>query len=936
MESLKNNINKEKIIIMIMIVSVFIGIYYTLESWLKSHTKEWRSFLTASRLAETEKLATNSNQQYFIISKILPLLKYICETENVNIEELQQSYLNEYDLDLSIYLFDENGILEKTAPKRAPNQWLMKNLFPYLLEKDIEKINEGKKLLDKKIEFTFGYGKNLISLKENPEIIINSVTSGCECFFSWSKRPQKGVLIFGNRLPNPDKILEKALSITITTTNKDLVFAGKIKADDKSEQNIIAKKANDYFMQKSVDNGLYNEKEWYFATDKNGDKYYTVYKIATSIYSKSHIFLQLFFAIIIPLALLVIKSISRNSILNLKKMVILIFLASSLIPISAINAVNQESIDAFYNIYVNEIKSSMEEAIRNVIQHFGNYITSSSKKLNDLTSPQEMGNYDLKDMEKKVTEAFPNSKFSARDSACNIVYANFPGYSAGQEALFKSLAHEYLLKFNQSRIDEKPYKGNPFADALMKKDDMGLSILTQAPNRLQYIYNTGTRVLLFTKLLPKEAGDAALLFIFLNLPNTIKDYIKNIDKRTLIANHEQIKLTAFNPNGFKWIIPPPYSNNQLLEQAKAAFVLGKPIFRMIIVGKKILYVLCVPNSDIYDICYLGALPIDTLLEKILKMKFHMDISAIMALFLLISIIVWLMKQIITPLSDLEVGIQALEKRNFETKIPVPPGNDELVKLFKEFNFMMGENYDMQLAKNVQEGLITKKFPECKGYVISGISIPANNLGGDCLTSFSLPDGEILFLIGDLTGHSIGSALMMAFVRSVTFNWSQCLDHNPIALVSAIDQMLRDNKIEKMFMGIVCGVLNPINGKINFITNGHIYPLFLRNDGTTEWLGMPSLPLGIGHQKEIIIQETNLLPGERLLCISDGLIEINSNGGMTTGYDTIEKWANESKNTNSNEWVNKIKTHFDEWCLLNKAEQTDDITIFGIINEGTKE
>ena len=46
-----------------MIVSVLFGLYNTLHSWLKMHYQEWRTELTESRIAETEKLVTDTDQQ---------------------------------------------------------------------------------------------------------------------------------------------------------------------------------------------------------------------------------------------------------------------------------------------------------------------------------------------------------------------------------------------------------------------------------------------------------------------------------------------------------------------------------------------------------------------------------------------------------------------------------------------------------------------------------------------------------------------------------------------------------------------------------------------------------------------------------------------------------------------------------------------------------
>ncbi len=931
--NLRQNINNEKIIIFIMITAVFVGIYNTLNSWLILKNKEYTNELKEERIALTEKLAAESNHQYFVVSKVLPLLKFLCDNDDADLLGIQQDYLKYYDLDLSIYLFDKNGILEKTAPEKAPNQWLIKNLFPYLKENDIEKISYGSRQLDKKIEFSFGYGKNLVSIKDNPEKIINSVNSDKECFFTWTDRENKGVLIFGNRLPDKTKVINLALNKIINT--KNLVYAGKLQLNPQTEQEIISDKANKLISQQSLDYGFYDNKEWYFVTDKEGNRYYTSFKILSNVYSRGITFLKVLLILLIILTLF-LTSVSNKIILSLKNVVILLFFASSIIPLATISSINLENIETYSDIYKNELKTAMEAIINKLIQNFDSYKDSCSDKLNDLTSPDN-NIYDIKDMEKEVTEEFPNSKFTARNAGCEVIYSNIPAYSSGQEALFKSLGRKFIEKYRPSRLNEKEYKGNIFSDGIVSKDDIGFGIITNYPNKLQPFYNSTFKILLFIKTLPKEAGESALLFIFVNLSNIINDYIKSIDPRTLVFNQQQINLIAFNPLDFKWIISPQNNNIQFLDQVKSTYVLGKPTQRHFKLNNENIYSFCVSNYQSNDVCYLGFIPLNKLESDIIKRKFYISISAIIALILFVTIISWLTGQLILPLSDLEKGIKALENHNYEARINVPPGKDELVHLFKEFNYMMGENYDMQLAKNVQEGLITQDFPKANGYIIYGKSFPANKLCGDCLTSYELNDGKILFLIGDLTGNNIGAALMMAFVRSITFNWSQTKELNPASLAEAIDQILRDNQMKRMFIGLICGIFDPINRKINFVTRGHIYPLFIRNDGTYEWIGQPSLPLGIGKKQGTVLQETELLPGERMFCFTSGLIEIKCNGGMTIDYDEIANWALKTSETNYNEdWLNIIKNSFDNWCIQNNSLQTDDLTLFTIISEKSEE
>lgn len=915
-----------------MIISVFVGIYLALNSWLEMCKQEWLEALTEERIAQTEKLASDSDSEYFVTRKLLPLLRKVCDDPLLDIEATKEVFISRYGLDLVIYKFDKDGKLQATAPKNAPNQWLMRNLFPALKEKDIRKTSENSKELDKKVKFAFGYGKDLISIKNNPETIINTVTSNQESFIAWSSRSKGGVIIASNGSPDKNKILSAA--IEKMPKPKYFYTAGNLKSNINNKEKSSAIAASRYLSRNSQEYGSYLDKDWYFTKTKNNEEYYTAYNISTSVYHRGILYVKILFIILIPLSVFIIINLPNQSILSLKKFVILIFIASSILPLTVMGTASLENINAIANIHRNELRSAIEESIGNIIQKFGEYLTSCTNKLNEITDPQDGKLEDLAIIEQRVTESFPESRFSARDAASNQLYANTPDFSSGQEALFKSIYHSYIYKHMPERLDEKKYNGNPFSDMILSKDDMGFNVICNYPNQLQLVNNAGSRMLFYTRLLPKEVGEVAIIMIQPLLSQIVKDYTRSIDQRSLVTGHQQINLIAFSPLAFKWIIAPEHTPSYFFEQVKAAYVLGRPIFRKLPLGGQYIYSLCKPSSEVGEVCYLGTLSTDKFQREIDRGKFYITIGASIALILLLCIISWLMKQLISPLSNLESGIKALAEHKFETKLPIPAGNDELVNLFKEFNFMMSESYDMQIAKNVQEGLITRNFPKLQDYFVEGIYQPIGKLGGNCLTAFSLPDGKLLFMIGDFTGHNVGSALMMAFVRSITFNWSQTTNNNPISLVKIIDKTLRENRIVRIFVSTVCGILNPENGKIAFVTRGHIFPLFLRNDGSAEWLGKDSLPLGIGKEQESVLQETTLLPGERLLCISDALVGMynSSYRDVKTGYEQVEEWAYEAIEGDNKTWLERIKNKFTQWCDENQKQPIDDVTLFTIISE----
>jgi len=235
-------------------------------------------------------------------------------------------------------------------------------------------------------------------------------------------------------------------------------------------------------------------------------------------------------------------------------------------------------------------------------------------------------------------------------------------------------------------------------------------------------------------------------------------------------------------------------------------------------------------------------------------------------------------------------VAALGRRDFKHRLP-ELGADELGRLFGAFNEMMAEAADLALARSVQEGLIPRTFPQLPGYSCAGRLHTATDLGGDCLDSFLLPDGRLLFLVGDIAGHGIGSALLMAFARAVTFHWSEAGQARPEVLAADLDALLREGGNPKVFMSAVIGILDVSLHRIDMVVCGHPYPLLVRADGTTAWLGRPGLPLGAGVRPVVPrVLTVALQPGDVLLTYTDGLIEGTTPQGEMVGYDRLVDWV----------------------------------------------
>jgi hypothetical protein len=916
----------EKLILLFMVFATILTAIFVFEHFFSEHEGNWRAEIENERIQITENLAGRTDPSIFMSSSILPIIRLVDEFPHLDINEIAQAYKKNLNLELNIYRFDNKGKMVETAPKRASNLWIMRNMYPMLLEKDSQKIAHARKELDNKIEHSFGYGKNLASIKDNPETIITTIMGGKESILTWSKRNNGGIIITSSSKPSNLEIFQNI--IKTEAKPKHLLKAGLI---DSQTQDRLALMAFEKAKRLSKTHTELGDKHWIFMASRLNRTIYASFKILPYPYEQARYMCRLLTLIFTSVGVYFLLFSSTSSALSLKSLIISMFAVSATIPLAGIGFIALTNINVFRLNHENKLQAEAEESIGNIILNFNSYRAEASTKITGMIKNPGYGPRDpiTQEVTRKIEAEFPRVTLNFRNPSSELIHSNTGAYGDGREPVYKAISHRVLERYAPHRLDEGEYSGNPFADGLVRKDDMGFSTITNHPSELQIIQIGDAFRLLFYSVLQKEQTPIAYVQMDFPAIEGIIQHLRKMRTTTLAVDEQSLQISAFDPNGFRWITAPQKRyERQILDISQAATSMQKTIFRKITDEKNEVkgFAISVPAKNLENVC-ITAFASYNLLGKALKsMKRNLLIACIIAFILLYSIIKWLMSQLIQPLNELGRGIQALSDRKFETKITVPPYQDELSNLFNEFNFMMGESYDMQIAQNVQEGLITKAFPYHAAYSMHGVSNSQGELGGDCLNCFEAADGGIVFLIGDLTGHSIGSALMMAFVRAITFNWSQQETKTLEDLVNSIDTILRNSRTKRVFMGIICGKLYPEKNQLELIVKGHIYPLKISKNNELEWVGAPSYPLGISKQTPAKSLALALQPGDKLLCITDGVLEVLNKKGEMLGFEGIEKIALETMHYNAKIWQEEIYKRVSSWT---DSRFNDDTTIFAI-------
>lgn len=195
--------------------------------------------------------------------------------------------------------------------------------------------------------------------------------------------------------------------------------------------------------------------------------------------------------------------------------------------------------------------------------------------------------------------------------------------------------------------------------------------------------------------------------------------------------------------------------------------------------------------------------------------------------------------------------------------------------------------DLEVAREIQQGLLPRVPPDLPGWDVAGWTRPADETGGDCFDWLRLPDGALALLIGDATGHGIGPALISAEARALvraTVTQSRDLAR----LVPHVNDLLGEDLREGTFVTAFIGLLDPAGGRIDYSSAGHGPILeFDAATGTVTEHPTHGTPLGMFPGMEYDPpSRIDLEPGDMLLLFTDGFFEWARPDGEQFGAERL--------------------------------------------------
>ncbi|NNG02285.1 MAG: SpoIIE family protein phosphatase [Desulfobacteraceae bacterium] len=237
-----------------------------------------------------------------------------------------------------------------------------------------------------------------------------------------------------------------------------------------------------------------------------------------------------------------------------------------------------------------------------------------------------------------------------------------------------------------------------------------------------------------------------------------------------------------------------------------------------------------------------------------------------------------------------------------------------------------------LAGEVQKNLLPKGPPAISGLDIAGKSVPCEEVGGDFFDYLQprTPDGPdpsvLTVAIGDIAGHGIDSALLMATARAV-FRDQYTVTGNLPTIVAEMNRVLQsDFNPTSGFMTLFALQIDQNLCALRWVRAGHDPALVYNSmaDSFSE-LGGPGVALGVLDDTEFIEGSVKgIAPGSVISLGTDGIWEAFNPSGMRFGKDRfrslIRKYASES----AADILKHVYREVHEFAQ--GAKQQDDITL----------
>ncbi len=252
---------------------------------------------------------------------------------------------------------------------------------------------------------------------------------------------------------------------------------------------------------------------------------------------------------------------------------------------------------------------------------------------------------------------------------------------------------------------------------------------------------------------------------------------------------------------------------------------------------------------------------------------------------------------------------------------------ENARLYVEEKQLRRYENELEMARNIQEGLIPKEVPKTKKLDISSFFNPADEVGGDYFDYLDLGNDKVGIVMADVSGHGAAAALVMTMMKGIVHAITSDFE-SPEKALAEFNAILNQIGPKEKFVTMIFLVFDLKQMKLLYSSAGHPPLVFYNSKSKTcELVEFICPALGISSLSQYKQKQMTLSSGDLILIYTDGVTEAFNEEQEMFEETRLLKAVQEVAKQTSAKTIEHIKKKLKEFT--EDASQSDDVAMIAI-------
>ena len=238
--------------------------------------------------------------------------------------------------------------------------------------------------------------------------------------------------------------------------------------------------------------------------------------------------------------------------------------------------------------------------------------------------------------------------------------------------------------------------------------------------------------------------------------------------------------------------------------------------------------------------------------------------------------------------------------------------------------------DLEIARQIQFGLLPFEPWDKDGVHVEAAMRPANTVGGDYFDVIELGPGRLAVAVGDVAGKGMPAALLMALLQG-SLRTLVAAGLRGAELVARLNDHLCANIPSNRLVTLFYAELDTGSGELRYVNSGHNPPFLLCPGQQPARLCATAMALGVTTETEFTSMTLELEPGDRLVLYTDGVTEAEDPADREYGDARLGAWLQANRERPARMLIDGVIAEVLAHC--GHARPRDDMTLMCLERSG---